>query len=61
MGCVAPEIEEHLDFMNMTICHLATLDPLHVYVKHDAELMAEIWIMGCSGRPRFALRHIRAH
>src|SRR5258708_7611410 len=39
---VAPAIEDSLDFMNETICHLAPLDLLHIYGKHDVELMAEI-------------------
>jgi hypothetical protein len=27
--------------MNETICHLVSLDLLHVYGKHDVEVMAE--------------------
>jgi Integrase core domain len=39
---VAPQPEDILGFMNETICHLALLGLLHVYGKHDVELMAEI-------------------
>jgi hypothetical protein len=30
--------EDSLDFMNINNMSLGTIDPLHVYVKHDVEL-----------------------
>ena len=39
---VAPQREELLAFINETICHLAPVELLHIYAKHDVELMAEI-------------------
>ena len=39
---IAPTIEDSLDLMKKTICHSALLDLLHIYGKHDVELMMEI-------------------
>jgi hypothetical protein len=58
---VAPAVEDSLGFMNETICHLAPLDLLHVYGKHDVELMAEICGKSVSRQPRFAVRYVQTH
>ena len=39
---VVPQREEILAFIKETICHLAPVDLLHIYAKHDVELTAEI-------------------
>jgi hypothetical protein len=34
--------EDILDLLNIDNMSLGTLDPLHIYVRHNVELMAEI-------------------
>jgi hypothetical protein len=50
VGCVVaffasrfmtPKNEDSLNFMNINNMSLGALNPLHVYVRHDVELMEE--------------------
>jgi hypothetical protein len=46
---VRPAHEDILDFMDIDNMSLGTPDPLHVYVKHDVELMEEIAVSESPG------------
>jgi hypothetical protein len=38
---MTPKNEDSLNFMNINNMSLGALNPLHVYVRHDVELMEE--------------------